>query len=270
MKKSLLNAIAIAILGVLIAMVILHRHHPPRPVVPVTEKKEAINREYRNKIPRLWGEDIPGVLKRIRTTEKIVALTLDACGSPNDGYDKDLIDFLVREHVPATLFINSRWINKNPAVFQSLASNPLFEIENHGAEHKPASVNGKSVYGITGTGSPGELVDEIEINDRKIKELTGRKPRFYRSGTAYYDEYAVEIVRRLGYRIAGFSLLGDAGASWSKEKIAVVVGAAQPGDIIICHMNHPEKETFEGLEKALPRLKERGFSFVRLSDLPLQ
>jgi peptidoglycan/xylan/chitin deacetylase (PgdA/CDA1 family) len=41
---------------------------------------------------------------------------------------------------------------------------------------------------------------------------------------------------------------------------------ARPGDIIICHMNHPEGETAEGLKEAVPILLERGYTFIRLDE----
>jgi peptidoglycan/xylan/chitin deacetylase (PgdA/CDA1 family) len=226
--------------------------------------------EFSGQTPKEWSETAGGVKTRINTDKNIIALTLDACGSRGDGYDSLLIDYLIENNVAATLFINSRWIDKNPGIFKRLASNPLFEIENHGLEHKPCSVNGKSVYGIEGTKNIAEAVDEIEKNGRKIGLLTRRKPKFYRSGTAYYDEIGVKIAGRLGYEVVGFSILGDRGATYSKEQVKDALLSATPGSIIICHMNHPEKETAEGLIMAIPELKRRGFSFVKLEDHELE
>jgi len=220
--------------------------------------------------PKLWGEDIPGVRTRLKTDEKAVALTLDACGSKNDGFDKELIDYLIETGTPATLFINARWIDKNPETFKELSDNPLFEIENHGWRHKPLSVNGGSVYGIEGTRSPDEVTEEVEKGAEKIRSITGKKPRYFRSGTAYYDEVAIGIVGKLGYEAVGFSILGDKGASYSADEIVKALSRAGAGDIIICHMNHPEKETAEGLMEAIPLLKEKGFRFVKLSDFELE
>lgn len=236
---------------------------------PVSLREEII-REFGSQIPNEWSETAQGVKTRINTDKFIVALTLDACGSNSDGYDSSLMGYLIKNNIPATLFINSRWIDKNPGIFKQLASNPLFEIENHGLGHKPCSVNGKSVYGIKGTENVAEAFDEIEINSGKIQALTGRKPKFYRSGTAYYDEVGVRIVKRLGYEAAGFSILGDKGATYSKEQVKDAVLSAVPGSIIICHMNHPEKETAEGLIMAIPELRRRGFSFVKLEDNELK
>ncbi|OIP92371.1 MAG: polysaccharide deacetylase [Syntrophaceae bacterium CG2_30_49_12] len=228
--------------------------------------KETIILRFKDRVPRQWGETVPGVKTKLNSTKKVIALTLDACGSKNDGYDSRLMDYLIRENIPATLFINARWIDKYPREFKVLATNSLFEIENHGFAHKPCSVNGRSIYGINGTSSVGEVVDEIEKGARKIASLTGRKPLYYRSGTAYYDEVAVEVAAEMGYQIAGFSILGDAGASYSQEQVRNALLRAEPGDVIICHMNHPESETAEGIIEAVGELKKRGFIFVRLSD----
>lgn len=233
-------------------------------------KKTLINR-YAKTVPTQWNEDVIGVKTRIKGGEKVIALTFDACGSSRGmAFDKRITDFLETEQIAATLFINGRWIEPNRAAFERLAAAPLFEIANHGQSHKPASVNGRSVYGINGTNSVGELVDEIEFNAARIEALTGRRPRFYRSGTAYYDEVAVKIAGELRQQVAGFSLLGDAGATYSSARVKQALLAAKPGDIAIFHFNHPESGTADGLMAALPELKRRGFRFVRLSDVELE
>lgn len=233
--------------------------------------KAGIIKRYANIAPKEWGERATGVKTRIATREKLIALTFDACGSAKGmGFDDALIDFLENEKVPATLFINSRWIAPNQAAFDRLAANSLFEIANHGFEHKPASVNGKSVYGIQGAKSVEELVDEIELGGRKIEVATGRKPRFYRSGAAFYDEVAVKVANDLGTQVAGFTVLGDAGATYKAEQIKNAILSASPGDIIILHMNHPESGTAAGVATGVAELKRRGFRFVRLSDYPLE
>jgi peptidoglycan/xylan/chitin deacetylase (PgdA/CDA1 family) len=233
--------------------------------------KQQISARFSGTRPTQWGENVPGVRTRLATEEKVVALTLDACGSARGkGVDSRLMDFLMRERIPATLFINTRWIDANPELFRRLADNPLFEIANHGLRHKPASVSGRSIYGIEGTKDAGELVEEIELNARKIEAITGVRPKLYRSGTAYYDEVAVEIAAELRHEVAGFSVLGDAGATYSAAQVKAALLKALPGDVILCHMNHPESGTGAGIIAAVPELKRRGFRFVRMSDYPLR
>jgi len=237
----------------------------------ITALTAAIKREYNGKTPQEWGETVTGVRTRLATDERVLVLTLDACGSPKGkGVDLRLLDFLIRGQIPATLFVNARWIDANPALFKQLAANPLFEIANHGMWHKPASVNGRTAYGISGTKDIQELVQEIELNARKIEGISGTRPRYYRSGTANYDELAVQVANRLGHEVIGFSVLGDAGATLPAAKVTAALLASRPGDIVIAHMNHPEAGTGAGIMAAIPLLKKRGFRFVRLSDYQLQ
>ncbi|HCE68459.1 MAG: polysaccharide deacetylase [Geobacteraceae bacterium GWC2_55_20] len=241
----------------------------PRPSLDIVKQQMAAR--YGDRHPAQWGENTFGVKTRLDTKEKVIALTLDACGSAKGkGIDSGLLDFLAREQIPATLFINSRWIDANPDAFVAVAANPLFEIANHGTWHKPASVSGRSIYGIPGTKDASELVSEIELNARKIEELTGKRPKLYRSGTAYYDEVAVEIANALDHQVAGFSLLGDAGATYSAAQVKAALLRAAPGDIALLHMNHPESGTGAGIIAAIPELKRRGFRFARMSDYPLK
>jgi peptidoglycan/xylan/chitin deacetylase (PgdA/CDA1 family) len=181
-----------------------------------------------------------------------------------------LVEFLIRERIPATLFINGRWIDANPALFRQLAANPLFEIANHGSRHKPLSISGRSMYGIIGTQNVAEVVEEIELNARKIEALSGVRPKLFRSGTAYYDEIAVMIAQELEHEVAGYSLLGDAGATWNAAQVKAALLKATAGDIALLHMNHPEAGTGAGIIAAVPELKKRGFRFVRMSEYPLQ
>jgi peptidoglycan/xylan/chitin deacetylase (PgdA/CDA1 family) len=233
--------------------------------------KERIISAFTGRVPQEWGEGVRGVKTRLKTDQKVLALTFDACGGlRGSGYDAKLMEYLEREQISATFFISGRWIDANPEIFKKLSKNFLFEIENHGLNHKPCSALGHSVYGIEGTKSVGEIFNEIEWNALKIQTLTGRKPRYYRPGTAYCDEICVEIAKTLGYEVVNFSVRGDAGATYSKKRVEEALSNAPPSSIILMHMNHPEKETAEGFMEALPELKKRGFRFVKLSEFGLR
>jgi peptidoglycan/xylan/chitin deacetylase (PgdA/CDA1 family) len=232
-----------------------------------TQTKEKIISTFTKKIPKEWGEKVTGVKTRLGTNQKVIALTFDACGGPRgSGYDAKLINYLKRGKIPATLFISGRWIDANRDIFQELAKHPLFEIENHGLNHKPCSANGRSVYSIEGTKSVDKMFYEIEENAIKIETLTGRKPRYYRPGAAYCDEICVEVANALGYEVVSFNVLGDAGATYSKKQVKEALLNAPSSSIVLLHMNQPEGETAEGLIEAIPELRKRGFEFVKFSD----
>lgn len=222
--------------------------------------------------PRLWGDSLPGIVRSFQAPDAVLvlALTLDACG-PRPGhssFDADIIAYLRQHKIPATIFVTNSWMRANKAVLDDLARDPLFELAAHGARHRPCSVSGKSAFGVKGTASIREVVEEVEGNARALERATGRRPRWFRSGTAHYDDAAVEIIRWLGLDIAGFSLAADEGAALPAGEVARRVSRAKAGAIILCHLNHPESGAGKGLRAGLDRLREKGAVFVRLSDLP--
>ena len=75
-------------------------------------------------------------------------------------------------------------------------------------------------------------------------DLLGRAPRFFRAGTAWYDEVAVEIVRALGEIPIGFDVNADAGATYPAATVAAETARATAGSIIIGHLNAPKGATF--------------------------
>ncbi|MFJ1935475.1 polysaccharide deacetylase family protein [Kitasatospora sp. NPDC088160] len=234
---------------------------------PEPTRAELVAR-YGGAEPKQWGMEVTGVITELPAGEIAMALTFDACGGPGgNGYDADLIDFLRKRSVPATLFLNARWIDANPDVFEQLAADPLFEIGNHGTVHRPLSVTGRSAYGIAGTGGVGEVYDEVAGNAHKLAGLLGRPVRFFRSGTAHYDDVAARVVADLGERAAGFTVNGDGGATLSAVEVRQEIAAAPPGAIVICHMNHPGGGTAPGVVAAVPGLLAAGRRFVRLSDV---
>jgi peptidoglycan/xylan/chitin deacetylase (PgdA/CDA1 family) len=74
-------------------------------------------------------------------------------------------------------------------------------------------------------------------------------------------------IRQLGYRIAGFSLNADFGASIPAAKVAERLATAKDGDVIIGHINQPKRSSGEGIVTGILALKQRGFRFVRLSEV---
>jgi peptidoglycan/xylan/chitin deacetylase (PgdA/CDA1 family) len=203
--------------------------------------------------------------------EKAIALTLDACGG---GYDEKLVNMLIELKLPATVFATRKWIDRQPAAVATLRAHAhLFAIEDHGAAHVPAVVGAeKRVYGLRGAPDLARLQAEIEGGALAIAATGAPRPQWYRGATAMYDRTAIEAIPALGYRIAGFSLNGDAGATLPRREILARLLAARNGDIVILHMNKPASATAEALRDALPALLARGFGFVTLRDravLPL-
>ncbi|HEY1673958.1 MAG TPA: polysaccharide deacetylase family protein [Streptosporangiaceae bacterium] len=235
-------------------------------MAPGLSRAEVVAR-YGQLRPDYWGFGGPGVVRDLHTTRRVIALTFDACGGPGGSeYDAALIEFLRQREVPATLFLNSRWIDENPAVFRRLRGEPLFELANHGTRHLPLSVTGRSAYGIGGTRDAGEVYDEVATNQVKLTRLLGTPPRYFRAGTAYSDDVAAQIVTAMTVSLVTFSVNGDGGATFTPGEVRSTVAAAPAGSIVLGHMNHPSGGTAQGIAAAVPQLAASGYRFVRLSD----
>lgn len=204
-----------------------------------------------------------------KPSQRQIALTLDAC---TGQFDHDLIQFLIRNRIPATLFATKKWLDHNPAGVAIIKAHlDLFDVEDHGANHIPAVIGaGRKVYGIPAQPDVVHLRREVAEGARAIEAAIGVAPHWYRGATAIYDEQAIDEIGRMGYRIAGFSVNADAGATLRKGAIIERLTHVRSGDVIIAHMNKPASDSAEGLAVGLKALLEQGFIFVRLDQIELQ
>jgi len=200
---------------------------------------------------------------------RAVALTLDACGG---GYDAQLINFLIAQRIPATVFATRKWLDRNADAMAVLRAHPeLFVIEDHGANHVPPVIGaGRRVYGIPGSPDLAHLENEIRGGATAIQASTGIAPRWYRGATAMYDPQALQAIAQMGYKVAGFSVNADAGATLKRAAIVERMKRVKPGDIIIAHMNRPNGDTAAGLSIGLAALLAQGFHFVTLNNMEVR
>lgn len=198
-----------------------------------------------------------------------IALTLDACSGK---YDSDLIQFLIKNRIPATIFATKKWLDKNPYGLYVIKSHlELFDVEDHGENHIPAVIGaGKKVYGIPGEPDLIHLRREVAQGASAVQAATGVAPRWYRGATAEYDAQAVAEIGKMGYKIAGFSVNADEGATASRLAIEKKLEHVKAGDVIIAHMNKPASDSAEGLSVGLAHLLKKGFVFVRLDQVELK
>jgi peptidoglycan/xylan/chitin deacetylase (PgdA/CDA1 family) len=202
-------------------------------------------------------------------SDKKIALTLDACGGK---YDSDLIDFLIKNKIPATIFATKKWLKKNPQGLVVIKAHlDLFDVEDHGEKHIPAVIGAdKTVYGIPGEPDVVHLRREVVEGAKAVEKATGVAPHWYRGATGEYDAQAIKEIDKLGYKIAGFSVNADSGATLKKRTIEKRLAKVKAGDVIIAHMNKPDSDSAEGLAVGLASLQKSGFVFVRLDQVDLK
>jgi len=190
---------------------------------------------------------------------KKVALTFDACptGKP-DEYDDRVVDVLLREKVPATLFMSGRWVEKNPEKAKLLASYPQFEIAAHSYYHPHMM----------------EKSDERDIRELKrtqtvIKKVTGKTPRYFRPPYAEADERIVKLAASAGLVTIQYDIAsGDPDPNLSPQRIVrVILQDARGGSIIVFHMNRNGVHTAEVLPHVIEGLRKKGFRLVTVGEL---
>src|SRR3569833_2304428 len=127
-----------------------------------------------------------------------VALTLDACMG---AADMRIINGLIANQVPATIFATRRWLVHNPKVVHLLVSHAdLFEIEDHGAEHVPAVIGTETPYGIAPAGTANGVFNEVLGGAQAEETATGVKPHWFRGATAHYSRDAMDLIGTMGLR----------------------------------------------------------------------
>jgi peptidoglycan/xylan/chitin deacetylase (PgdA/CDA1 family) len=193
-----------------------------------------------------------------------VALTLDAC---QGRVDDRILSALVDNHIRATIFVTARWLKYNAKAVEVFKAHPeLFEIENHGAMHVPAVDVPMKVFGLAAAGSPQAVQDEIEGGAAAITRIFGHKPKWFRGATGMYTASSAKQITDLNLKLAGYSLRGDGGSSFSAKKTAATIENAKDGDVIIAHINQPKKSAGLGVVEGILKLKAKGFIFLRLQD----
>jgi peptidoglycan/xylan/chitin deacetylase (PgdA/CDA1 family) len=188
-----------------------------------------------------------------------IALTFDACPtSLPDEYDEKVIDVLIRERVPATLFMSGRWVEKNPGKAKFLATRPQFEIADH------------SYYHPHMTEKPDDRdLRELKRTQAIIKKTTGKTPHYFRPPFGEVDERVAKLACDAGLTTIQYDIAsGDPDPKLSPKKIvAGVLQNAKNGSIIVFHMNRKGVHTAELLPEVIHGLRKKGFELVTVREL---
>jgi peptidoglycan/xylan/chitin deacetylase (PgdA/CDA1 family) len=194
-----------------------------------------------------------------------VALTLDACPG---GFDERIAAALVELRIQATIFATELWLHRNPAgLALLLAHGDLFGIENHGELHIPPVLGHRAIFGIPVAGDLATVQREVTDGGVAVRAATGAASRWYRGATGYYSPSAMPVIQGLGFGIAGYSLNADFGASLPANGVAGRIVAATNGEVIVAHVNQPDRPSGLGVVAGIRELQARGASFVRLDQL---
>lgn len=206
---------------------------------------------------------VPGlgaVLTRGAGVENQVALTFDACETLTPSFfDRSILDYLLREQLPFTVFVNGKFALRNADTIKALAANPLVQFENHSQRH---------LQHMERLGREQVVREVVDCADLLIR-LTGRAPIFFRFPAGNYDARTLEIVEGLGYRVVHWRFAsGDPDPHLTPERLAAyVLHKVGKGDILIFHLNGRGYSTGTALPRIVEGLRRQGLAIVPLPAL---
>ena len=203
---------------------------------------------------------VPGIITRLPTRSKVVALTFDACQAfERMQLDLGITGFLVERRIPFTIFMGGRFARDNATAVRELAKHDFVSIQNHSWSHNNDMRN-----------LDDERVrSEVLRASAMIESVTGHRPTLFRFPAGNADERTVAEVRGLGLEVVHWRWAeGDPDPNISADQLVEqTLARTRPGDILVFHVNGRGWHTAEALPRIVDGLAARGFSFVRVVDL---
>ncbi|MEV0012820.1 polysaccharide deacetylase family protein [Streptomyces sp. NPDC051840] len=206
---------------------------------------------------------------------KVVALTFDADMTADQGpraaegerFDNPaLIASLRRMKVPSTVFMTGRWAQEYPAQARSIGNDPLFEIANHSFSHYAFST---PCYGLP-TVAEADMRGDVERAFTAIRRTGARNVvPYFRFPGGCYDDVALKALAPTGVTAVQWDVVsGDAFATDADAVAEQVLDGVRPGSLVVMHCTRSAAPvTEEALRRIVPELRERGYRFVKVSEL---
>ncbi|MGW7199203.1 polysaccharide deacetylase family protein [Streptomyces chryseus] len=209
------------------------------------------------------------------TRAKTVALTFDADMTADQGpraargerFDNPaLIASLRRLKVPATVFMTGRWAEEYPDQARSIGRDPLFEIANHSYSHHAFT---SPCYGLPAVDRQAMRTD-VERAFTAFRKAGARNvvPYFRFPGGCYDDEALRALAPAKVTAVQWDVVSGDAFARDGDAVADQVLAGVRPGSLVVMHCTRSAAPvTEQAVRRIVPELRERGYRFVKVSEL---
>lgn len=205
----------------------------------------------------IYADNAYKVYRRCTNDNMEIALTFD--DGPHPRLTPEILDILNEYGVSATFFVVGENVANYPEAAMRIA-NEGHEIGNHTYTHRHIQSMSKN-----------QLMCEIESCERQIIEVTDDEYRtkLFRPPEGKVDSTVEELGEDLGYSVILWSIDTKDWAHTSVSKIVDnVLSNVKSGDIILMHdyigTNSPTPQV---LRTIIPKLLERGYKFVTVSEL---
>ncbi|AKG05171.1 polysaccharide deacetylase [Salimicrobium jeotgali] len=190
------------------------------------------------------------------TSSKTVALTFD---DGSDGTNiSSILNVLDRENVTATFFLTGSGAKKHPSSIRSI-TRAGHEIANHSYSHPDFT-----------TISSSQMRNELSRTESAVESITGQSlSPIFRAPFGAVNSRVLNTVGNAGYTHTihwDIDTLDWKGYS-SSRIYDRIMSNVQPGSIILMHTGAGASGTTKAISRAIPALKQKGYSFTTVSQL---
>lgn len=187
-------------------------------------------------------------------SDKKIALTFDAAWGNEDTHK--ILEILDKQDVKVTFFMTGGWVEAYPDDVRAILD-AGHDLGNHSENHKNMSQL-----------SNAEKKDELMKVHERVKELTGYEMFLFRPPYGDYDNDVITTASACGY----YSIQWDVDSlDWKNFGVDSIIQTVtnhkhlDSGSIILCH--NGAKYTADALDTMITSLKEKGYTFVPVSEL---
>ena len=184
--------------------------------------------------------------------EKLVALSFD--DGPNVTTTLQMLDVLKKHGVKASFFCIGKNITPETAQSMVRAKKEGHDIENHSLTH----------CGMPSL-TPDSMKSEIQKTSDLIEHYVGERPQLFRPPYIAMSKEMIEAIPLI-------FICGKGCEDWVAEVSAdkryeTMLANAHDGVIFLLHDFEGNDNTVEAVDRIIPALKSRGYSFVTVREL---
>ena len=198
------------------------------------------------------GRELP--IYCVETKEPKIALTFDAAWGNEDT--QKILEILKKHDVHVTFFMTGGWVENYPDDVKAILA-AGHDLGNHSENHKNMSQL-----------SDAEKKEELMKVHDKVRTLTGYEMFLFRPPYGDYDNAVVNVAKDCGY----YTIQWDVDSlDWKDYGVDSIIKTVTEhkhlgnGSIILCH--NGAKYTAQALDTLITKLKEKGYTFVPVSEL---
>lgn len=195
----------------------------------------------------------PQVVYRGSAASRVIALTFDDGWSAENG--RLIYQILVRQHVPATFFVNSVWLARDPDLWKAIA-HAGFVVGNHSYLHNDVT-----------TMTSSEIIRDLQRNARVWQAVTGRPmAALFRPPYGNHTPASDQAAAAAGYPdIVLWDTVANDTYDISDVQAYRNAIAGRAGSILLMHMGPDVTPRILG--RVIASYRARGFTFVTVPQL---